>query len=117
MTEPVDIALTFPAGMNDSDVKALLTAVQEHFEIVDDGGSNFSPDWMTVIALLKDGAQIIGGLSALASLANKLIDWRAKTAKAGRPTSVRIKMSGRREIDLQCMSDAEVRLVIESGGK
>lgn len=113
MNDLLDIALTFPTGMNDEDTKALLAVLKENFEIVDDGRSNFSPDWTTVIALLKEGSQLVGGLSALASLANTLIGWRAKTAKSGRSTFVRVKMTGRREIDLQSMSDAEIRLIIE----
>lgn len=116
MSEPLDIAVTFPTGLNENDVKALLANVQKDFDVVDDGHSNFNPDWTTVIGLLKDGAQIMGGLSALASLTNALIAWRTKTVKAGRPTPVRIKLSGRQEIDLESMSDDEIRLIIEKRG-
>jgi hypothetical protein len=113
MREPLDVALTFPAEMNKDDVRELLTAVKQDFDIIDDGRSNFNPDWVTIIALLKEGAQIVGGLSTLASLANTLIAWRTKTVKGGRPTAVRIKVSGRQEIDLQSISDDEIRLMIE----
>ena len=116
MSEPLDIAFTFPAGMNENDVKSLLATVERAFDVIDDGRSNFNPDWTTVIALLKDGAQIMGGLSALASLTKALIAWRTKTVKAGRPTRVRIKLSCRQEIDLEYMSDDEIRLIIEKRG-
>src|SRR5271166_3901222 len=110
MSESLDIAFTFPAGMNENDAKELLTAIEKDFDFVDDGRSNFNPDWTTVIASLKDGAQLG---SALASLISAIIAWRAKTAEARRPTPVRIKVSGQQEIDLQSVSDDEIRLIIE----
>ncbi|MEK6289107.1 MAG: hypothetical protein AABO57_25615 [Acidobacteriota bacterium] len=112
MREPLDVALTFPAEMNEADLTALLTAVKQGFDIIDDGRSNFNADWVTIIALLKDGAEIVGGLGALASLANTLIAWRTKTVRSGRPTPVRIKVSGRKEIDLESVSDDEIRRLI-----
>jgi predicted nucleotide-binding protein len=113
MREPLDVALTFPAEMNEADVTALLTVVKQDFDIIDDGRSNFNADWVTIIALLKDGAEIVGGLGALASLANTLIAWRTKTVRSGRPTPVRIKVSGLEEIDLESVSDDEIRRLIE----
>src|ERR1041384_3620479 len=100
MSEPLDVALTFPAEMNEVDVTALLTAIEQNFNIIDDRRSNFNADSVTVIALLKDGAEIVGGLGALALLANTLIAWRTTTLRSGRPTPVRIKVSDREEIDL-----------------
>jgi len=113
MSEPLDVALTFPAEMNEVDVTALLTAIEQNFNIIDDRRSNFNADWVTVIALLKDGAEIVGGLGALALLANTLIAWRTTTLRSGRPTPVRIKVSDREEIDLESISDDEIRRLIE----
>lgn len=112
MREPLDIALTFPAEMNEEDVTALLTAVERDFDIIDDGRLNFNVDWVSVLALLKDSAQIVGGLAALASLADTLIAWRTKAVRNGRPTRVRIKVSGRQEIDLESVSDDEIRRLL-----
>jgi len=113
MKEPLDVALTFPGEMNDADLTALLTAIKPNFDIIDDGRSNFNADWVTIIALLKDSAEIVGGLGAMASLANALIAWRTKTVRSGRPTPVRIKVSGREEIDLESISDDDIRRLIE----
>lgn len=113
MTEPLDVALTFPAEMNKADVTALLTVIERDFDIVDDDLSNFTADWVTMIGLLKEGTQLVGGIGALALLANTLIAWRTQTIKSGRPTPVRIKFSGREEIDLDSVSDDEIRRVIE----
>ena len=103
-----EVLIEFSNSVEKTDRDALIAEMKIHFDLSETNIRRFDADWVMVMAAAKDTATIMGGVTAMASLAETLIKWRNSMKAKGASHNVEIKTPNSEKLSLKTCEDSEL---------